>query len=555
MDYPTTGLASLERLLNHPLGALGTAAYACRRAPRWARQLLVAAGYLHAKRARGGSGWLWACWLSMPAMLDHWQRDRWNAASGVHPTKVAASGFEALAKYILKASTEATPTATNQLQVERWPELRCCTWCHQWVIAGEVWEEKFFCQPCTKAWEDRKRHWSGVPNGAAQVATATQAQTSKPEGTPPTNGIHPEETQNECKADAPPAKRLKAAADHQQSPSQDQIKKPPEGEEHSKTFSTVGSPQADIADVAAAPAAAKEPLRPAEPAKEAPPVNGEAAGVDVQKAMTGEAAAPDPSKSESAGERGGAAAGKWQPPWRPAIDDLDFSDKDVEAARALMSGFCLARRASSSSFSENGEGPGLTGAVLSPVARVAEQSTGLPFSDLEGGLSSLDSLKVLVLVSSLRRELGLELALNDVIQCRSFAELEKLCEQAGGNQQERKRPQTEQQPSSNGMRRYTIFAIPRFWKAPVGWLLRLDRMPTEVAMRAACLALVHRHPGLRAVPYAPGGGDALVAGYCNVGAPVLMALKKLLPLGAGKDQHCSSPWLAMPLEINAHPID
>ena len=42
----------------------------------------------------------------------------------------------------------------------------------------------------------------------------------------------------------------------------------------------------------------------------------------------------------------------------------------------------------------------------------------------------------------------------------------------------------------------------------MGWLIRLDEMPDENAMRIACRALVRRHVGLRAVPYRIAGDEA-----------------------------------------------
>jgi len=124
------------------------------------------------------------------------------------------------------------------------------------------------------------------------------------------------------------------------------------------------------------------------------------------------------------------------------------------------------------------------------------------------------------LVSQLRRELGVDLAISDALQCTTVEELEQLCQAVGTPKEEHEAPV----PS----RDYSIFAIPRFWKAPVGWLLRLDKVPNQAAMRAACCALVHRHQGLRAKPYTL-GGQTNIASYCNVAAPCLLALRQLLP--------------------------
>ncbi|CAK0903574.1 unnamed protein product, partial [Prorocentrum cordatum] len=63
--------------------------------------------------------------------------------------------------------------------------------------------------------------------------------------------------------------------------------------------------------------------------------------------------------------------------------------------------------------------------------------------------------------------------------------------------------------------------------APVGWLILLDEVPDEAAMRVACRALVRRHAGLRALPYAT-AGDVSAAALCNGAAPRLLALRAVL---------------------------
>eukprot|EP00913_Durusdinium_trenchii_P013924 g13073.t1 len=109
-------------------------------------------------------------------------------------------------------------------------------------------------------------------------------------------------------------------------------------------------------------------------------------------------------------------------------------------------------------------------------------------------LGGLESLKVIILVSALRRELGVNLAAGDVLQCSSISDLEALVEAAAAAP----RP-TENVPreGQNSIGQYPIYAIPRFWKAPVGWLISLHEIPDETSMRIACRALVRRHVGLR----------------------------------------------------------
>merc|ERR1712137_1466776 len=71
-----------------------------------------------------------------------------------------------------------------------------------------------------------------------------------------------------------------------------------------------------------------------------------------------------------------------------------------------------------------------------------------------------------------------------------------------------------------------LFATPRFFKAPVAWLIRLDKVPNELAMHAAVCALVRRHASLRAIPYPV--GDEAIATICVDCVPIVFHLRKLL---------------------------
>jgi len=210
----------------------------------------------------------------------------------------------------------------------------------------------------------------------------------------------------------------------------------------------------------------------------------------------------------------------WPPKWQPCVDVIDFSEAEAKTARAQMP----ARVSTNGNCCCGAEQPAAA-AAATPVGRVVEKCTGVGASELPGAtsLAGLESLKVIAVVSALRRELGVDLAAGDVARCGSLEELEQLCAKeaaavdvAGGCAAD-----------SSHKRPYAIFAIPRFWKAPVGWLIRLDEVPEEAAMRAACRALVRRHPGLRANPFQTPGDEA-VATLCNNAAPWICFLRALL---------------------------
>jgi len=135
-------------------------------------------------------------------------------------------------------------------------------------------------------------------------------------------------------------------------------------------------------------------------------------------------------------------------------------------------------------------------------------------------------------VSALRRELGYDLAASDVARSSCLEELEQLClkAKAAGPAQGGESVQGDAEgskPDDSTGDAWAILAIPRFWKAPVGWLIRLDAVPEERAMRAACWALVRRHAGLRACPYKTSGDEA-VATMCNQAAPMVLTMGALL---------------------------
>ena len=202
-------------------------------------------------------------------------------------------------------------------------------------------------------------------------------------------------------------------------------------------------------------------------------------------------------------------------PIRGAVVTIDFADYELKLAQ---------RQVPTTSRSELSKADVSGNGNLSKVAQVLERSTGLSAQD---GLSGLESLKVIILVSALRRELGVNLAAGDVLQCSTLMELETLVAEACEGTNGSSRLKLEGDSESAGC--YTIYAIPRFWKAPVGWLIRLDEIPQEHAMRIACRALVRHHVGLRAVP-CRSLGDEATANLCMSSVQSLLIFRTLFGL-------------------------
>ncbi|CAE7816528.1 tycC [Symbiodinium sp. CCMP2592] len=193
---------------------------------------------------------------------------------------------------------------------------------------------------------------------------------------------------------------------------------------------------------------------------------------------------------------------------RAAVDVIDFAEYEVSLARSRRPKPPQGKAVQESMSVENGT------SSSSRVAQVLERATGLQGSHLSG----LESLKVIILVSALRRELGVNLAAGEVLQCDTLEDLEALVEASDA------RPDAHHE---SGAGAYPIYAIPRFWKAPVGWLIQLDDIPDQKAMRVACRALVQRHVSLRAAPYRL-AGDEITASMCLGAASVLVVLRALL---------------------------
>lgn len=204
--------------------------------------------------------------------------------------------------------------------------------------------------------------------------------------------------------------------------------------------------------------------------------------------------------------------------WTPGVSEIDFTDSEVERARAALP----SRNSHSAVVSSS------KAAATTPVGRIVERCAGIDGSDSASSLASLESLKVISVVSAIRRELGVALAAGDVVRCSCLGDLEELCAKVQAAAEAHSKNGREQAAIGNGSAsKWAIVAIPRFWKAPVGWLIRLDHVPKERAMRAAACALVKRHPGLRAQPYSKKGDEA-IAEMCLRAAPIVIVLRNLL---------------------------
>eukprot|EP00927_Polykrikos_kofoidii_P042626 TRINITY_DN36659_c0_g1_i1.p1 TRINITY_DN36659_c0_g1~~TRINITY_DN36659_c0_g1_i1.p1 ORF type:complete len:1588 (+),score=250.17 TRINITY_DN36659_c0_g1_i1:219-4766(+) len=260
--------------------------------------------------------------------------------------------------------------------------------------------------------------------------------------------------------------------------------------------------------------------------KKEPPVGAEQ-GVAVKSARAANALASPEIVEGVQSTQGG------QDGWRPGLNELDFSDQEVDAAFAGSS-------AASSFHSCDGSVVATAGLrSTTPVARLVERYGGISAVEPSTSLESMESLKVIALVSALRRELGIGLAALDVVKCATLEDLELLCARTTAAVPNVDTCDIEADsagacPSADATidavapeRSWAIYAIPQFWQAPVGWLIRLDEVPDCDAMRAACCALVRRHAALRARPYAT-AGDSALAQLCNQAAPVLDVLRALL---------------------------
>lgn len=267
----------------------------------------------------------------------------------------------------------------------------------------------------------------------------------------------------------------------------------------SRHEASYGTSSADLDDPTSAPELAKVSAESPEPiAATSLPVLG----------VLHAASDADSSSAWSPGKR-------WtQAKWTPGVDQIDFSEAEVMQAKALMPAATAP----------------LTETSTTPIGRLAERCTGIGASELYLSLSGLDSLKIISLVSTLRRELDVNVAARDVARCASLQELEELCASEAETHEDfaavkengHSAKENGYGAKQNGHSEWKIFAIPTFWRAPVGWLLRLDAVPDQDAMCAACYALVRRHPGLHATP-----PDEGVAQLCNQGTPQVLALGEL----------------------------
>eukprot|EP00929_Paragymnodinium_shiwhaense_P070281 TRINITY_DN35597_c0_g1_i1.p1 TRINITY_DN35597_c0_g1~~TRINITY_DN35597_c0_g1_i1.p1 ORF type:complete len:1591 (-),score=345.61 TRINITY_DN35597_c0_g1_i1:266-5038(-) len=229
----------------------------------------------------------------------------------------------------------------------------------------------------------------------------------------------------------------------------------------------------------------------------------------------------------SAGSAAGSDGDRYFEPWVPGVDQVEFTEAEVQRAQSCIP--------------VAGSAPvALNGAAATPVGRVVEKVTGLPGADPTISLDSLESLKIISLVTNLRRELGVDLAVSDVVRCACLGELEELCGRTASQaplngsagaacpQVSNGAELRADDPMATGYEQsWPIYAIPRFWYAPVGWLIQLDEVPDEEAMRIACCALVRRHAALRARPY-ESAADKDLALVCNSMSSIVQVLWRFL---------------------------
>jgi acyl-coenzyme A synthetase/AMP-(fatty) acid ligase/acyl carrier protein len=239
---------------------------------------------------------------------------------------------------------------------------------------------------------------------------------------------------------------------------------------------------------------------------------------DWEKYMAGdEDALPDDVPMPDTGQRWGQGRKKKEEEeWVPGLSEIDFTAEEAQRARTQMPAKATASRSASRA------------STASPIGRIVERCSGIDASESSASLGGLESLKVIAVVSALRRELGFALAAGDVTRCRTVGELEELCARVKAKDDEVRPEANGKGADLNGSENaWAVLAIPRFWRAPVGWLIRLDNVPEERAMRAAACALVRRHPGLRACPYSK-SGDEYLAEMCNRSAPIVLVMRELL---------------------------
>jgi len=205
----------------------------------------------------------------------------------------------------------------------------------------------------------------------------------------------------------------------------------------------------------------------------------------------------------------------------PEVRHIDFAESEVNLAESKVP-CCIANGLFTKDMGNR---------ICSDVAKVAERVTGISAAQLSDSLEGLESLKVIALGSALRREMGINLRPPEISQCRSLADLERMCMKGREDAKLAMHIDEKAEDSSDLVdhNMWAIFAIPRFWQAPVGWLLKLHEFPSEKAMRIACRALVLRHVGLRAYPQSM-APDAAIPELINRAAPNIIAMQDILAL-------------------------
>ncbi|CAE7370821.1 dhbF [Symbiodinium natans] len=221
IDGSQVGLAGFVRVVQGPLGLLGCGALlaASSLPSTW---LLAAAGRLWARRARGGSGWLWVFWLGFPSLADTWSGAVWSTWPRGAPCCQGA--WQAM---------QGILAALQAPGEERHPELSRCSHCWDWVATSTctIWRRRTYCSDCTEGWESYQatlRMQMGeesqtelTPRSDASYWTSTPSGT--PSGTPATTPRNVDAAQAGSAAAAasslaagaiaPPRKKSRSAVD------------------------------------------------------------------------------------------------------------------------------------------------------------------------------------------------------------------------------------------------------------------------------------------------------------------------------------------------------
>mmetsp|Transcript_64146 Transcript_64146/g.134875 ORF Transcript_64146/g.134875 Transcript_64146/m.134875 type:complete len:1656 (+) Transcript_64146:128-5095(+) len=484
LDNAGSGLSKFWNLAAAPArGTLPLAILMVRFSSPSTLTLLVAAGRAFARKrcGEGGKSFPWTFWLGFPQLA-------YNSFRFREPT-TAKSEREARAVVtgILKEITKLE--AKEYKSTAELPSLSRCAYCSAFYPdsnSGEWWQGKWYCTDCSVGWaEYNKRRQAEQRKKNEQQGSAPSTPAVTPRSTASVEGS--------CSGAASATEFAAAAA-------------------------ASGSAVSSASD-------ASPPITP--------------------RSSAFESALPTPRSSAAS-----LASSNWTrgTPAPPECSEIDFGDAEITAAAtaaklALSAGtyIPIAVMSAGAEATVAAAPAAAVSVTLSPVARLVERVTGIDTREAEASLASLESLKVIALVSALRRDLKLDVAPAEVTKCEDLQALEALCEAAkpiSTDNDDDRGAATAKDPLAEGAIAPVprkLSTIPRFWRAPVGWLLRLDEMPEELPMMIACRALVRRHAAFRALP--PNGvGEELYDELCNDCACNIAVLQKFFGVLPPKEE-------------------